>query len=314
MDADRAAAALASRQDGVITLDDALACGLTLDQVQWRVETGRWERLVRGVYRVAGAPDTWRQRTRAAYLAVAEAGGVVSHVSAAALHELRTPPVLPQVTVPRGRSVRCPIAKVRLADLRMEDLATVDGLRCTSASRVLVELASVLCRAELEAVVDDAICGGRASISSAVRAIDRAGPRRRGVPLLRSVLHVWSGAIKPGSQAEARLLRRLDEWGLPPPVLQYEVMDDSGCFVARVDAAWPARRVALEYEGVRHHAARAAAPDEGRYERLEALGWRVVTADKHDLLPGQRHLADRIRRANGHLGPVGATPAGSRDG
>ena len=292
--ADVAAASLAARQDGVLTLDEAFQCGLTAEQVRRRVESGRWRRVAKGVYAVAGAPDTWRQRTRAAYLAVVRAGGVVSHVSSGALQDLRRPPALPQVSVPRGRSVRCPIAKVRAADLRIEDLATVDGIRCTNASRVVVELAGLLARAELETLVDDAICGGRASVESTLRALDRVGAHRQGRVVLRSVLEVWSGEIKPDSQAEARLLRRLDSWGLPAPALQHRVLTPDGRFVARVDAAWVEQKVALEYEGVRHHAARRAEPAERRYPRLEALGWRVRTADKYDLLPGQRRLADEL--------------------
>lgn len=292
---DRAAAALAERQDGVLTLEQALACGLSAEQVRRRIESGRWEQLVRGVYRLAGAPDTWRQRTRAAQLAVAPAGGVASHASAAALHGLRPPPALPQVTVPAGRSPRCPIAKVRRGTLDTADLATVEGIRCSSASRVLVEMAGLLARPDLEDLVDDAICSGRASVAAALRAVERC-TARGGRVLLRSVLEVWSEAIEPGSPAEVRLLRRIDEWGLPAPVTQHEIRLPDGSFVARVDVAWPGALVAVEYEGVRPHAVRRNDPDERRYARIRALGWRLTTADKHDVLPGNRRLGDLLGR------------------
>lgn len=293
---DVAAAAFAARRDGVLTLDDALRCGLTAEQVRRRLESGRWEQLVRGVYRIAGSPDTWRQRTRAAHAAVRPAGGALTHVSAGALHGLRSPPALPQVSVPRGRSIRCPIAKVRQADMHRGDLMTVDGMRCSTPSRVLVELAAQLSRVELEQLVDDAVCSGKTSVESTLGALERVGRHRPGRVLLRSVLEVWSDAIRPESQGEARLLRRLVEWGLPAPVLQHRIDAADGTFVARVDAAWPSRRVALEYEGVRHHAARRVDHDERRYERIRSLGWRLATADKHDLLPGNRRLADLLAR------------------
>lgn len=296
LDPDVRAAALASRQDGVLTLDDALGCGLTADQVRRRLQAGRWEQLVRGVYRLAGAPDTWRQRARAAQRAVAAAGGVASHTTAVALHGLAPPSPLPHVTVPRGRSVRCPIAKVHRHDLPAADLATVDGIRVTSVARALVDMAGVLGRPDLEALVDDAFCAGKGSPSAAMRSLERAGAHRPGRVLLRTVLEVWTTAIAPGSPAEVRLLRRLDEWGLPPPVTQHRIETPEGEFVGRVDLAWPGDLIALEYEGVRAHAVRRNEHDERRYARIRALGWRLTTADKHDVLPGNRRLADLLER------------------
>jgi len=292
---DARAAALASRQDGVLTLDDALRCGLTADQVRRRLQAGRWEQLVRGVYRLTGAPDTWRQRARAAQAAVAAAGGAASHATAVALHGLGRPSPLPHVTVPPSGSARCPIAKVHRHRLELADLGTVDGIRVTSVTRTLVDLAGVLARPELEQVVDAALCQQLVSVASTLRALDRTGAHRRGRALLRSVLEVWTATIEPGSQAEVRLLRRLAEWGIETPVTQHEIRDDAGAFVARVDAAWPHRLVAVEYEGLRHHAARRFDVDERRYERIRALGWRLTAADKSDLLPGARRLPDLLK-------------------
>jgi hypothetical protein len=79
-------------------------------------------------------------------------------------------------------------------------------------------------------------------------------------------------------------------------VLQYEIRGPDGELVARVDGAWPDRLVALEYEGVRHHAARDAGRDEIRYARIEALGFTVVPADKRDLVAGSRRLPALLGR------------------
>ncbi len=293
-DPDARAASLAARQDGLLTTADAEACGLTVARRKGRLATGRWETYVRGVYRLAGSPETWRQRVRAAQLSVAGAGGVASHVSSGALHGLLAPSVLPHVTVPPNASARCPIAKVHRAAVDRGDTVVVDGIRTTSPSRVVVEMAALFDRPHLETLVDDALCNGKASAASILRALDRAGGHRPGRVLLRSVLEVWTEVITPGSPAEVRLLRRLAEWGIPMPVTQYEIRLPDGELVARVDAAWPERLVALEYEGVRFHAARAVRRDEARYARLKALGWHLAVADKHDLLPGNRRLPDLL--------------------
>ncbi len=292
-DPDVRAAGLARGQHGLITFDQALQVGLSPDQVQVRLARGAWERVVRGVYRIAGAPETWQQRAHAAQLAVVDAGGATSHVTSGALHGLLRPALLPHLTVPPTSSARCPIAKVHRALIEPIDLATVDGIRTTSVSRMVTDMASVFDRPGLEELVDDAILSGKAAPESILRALDRVGRHRRGRVLLRSVLEAWTEAIEPGSHAEMRLLRRMDEWGVPRPVTQFQIED------ARVDAAWPAARVALEYEGVRHHAVRRSAEDEVRYQVLERLGWRVVPATKRDLLPGERRLPDVLERLLG---------------
>jgi hypothetical protein len=232
----------------------------------------------------------------AARLAVADAGGVVSHLTAAAVHGLWRPSPLPHVTVPSTSSARCPIAKVHRSDVPIVDRTTVQGLRVTSVSRTLVDLASILDRASLERVVDDALCRQLATVASILDALARAGSHRRGAVLLRSVLEVWSESIRPGSPAEVRLLRYLDERGFPRPVTQHEVRAADGSFVARLDVAWPDDLAALEYDGRAFHGPRRIDHDEHRLARLAALGWRVTSVTKVDLQPGERRLADVLGR------------------
>lgn len=75
--------------------------------------------------------------------------------------------------------------------------------------------------------------------------------------------------------------------GVPAPVSQYVIRDAAGGFLARVDLAWPDRRVALEYDGVWHADAVQLRADRRRLNRLTAAGWIIlhVTADRlhHDL-------------------------------
>jgi hypothetical protein len=133
-------------------------------------------------------------------------------------------------------------------------------------------------------------------------AIERAGGRgRRGVAVLRDVLEVWMPGIDPSSPAEMRLLRRLSEWGIGRSDLQVVVHDSAGRFVGRLDPAWPARRVALEYDGRRYHGPRSLERDEHRHAALVGLGWRVRHVVKSDLLPGEAELRDWLRR---HVTPA----------
>jgi hypothetical protein len=79
---------VAGRQLGLITLDQLLATGLSLPQVHRRVAAGIIIPFRRGVYRLAGAPQTWEQAVLAAALAAGR-GAVISHATAAAVWNLR---------------------------------------------------------------------------------------------------------------------------------------------------------------------------------------------------------------------------------
>lgn len=78
---DRRVARIAAGQSGAFTRRAALAAGMTPGMVRHRLVTGRWRRLARGVYAIAGAPDTPEQRAIAACLASGP-GAVLSHRSA----------------------------------------------------------------------------------------------------------------------------------------------------------------------------------------------------------------------------------------
>jgi hypothetical protein len=181
-------------------------------------------------------------------------------------------------------------ATIHRSEVPMIDRCWVDGLRVTTVSRTIVDLASVLDRANLAEVVDAALCRRLATRDSVLASLARAGKGQRGRQLLREVLEVWTPSIEPGSPAEMRLVRLLGELGVDDVELQHEVCDGDGTFVARLDLAWPARRRALEYDGLESHNPRAWERDERRYLRLRSLGWDVESVTRFDLLPGEPRL------------------------
>src|SRR5262245_24618672 len=82
--ADRTLAAASEATFGIFTLAHADESGLTRGEARHRIDSGQWVPLHEDVYRLAGAPNSWR----GALLAACWAGGfraVASHRSAAAL-------------------------------------------------------------------------------------------------------------------------------------------------------------------------------------------------------------------------------------
>ena len=79
--------------------------------------------------------------------------------------------------------------------------------------------------------------------------------------------------------------------GLPPPALQYEVLED-GVWLARVDLAWPEQRLIVEYDGEYHFEGLQIVKDDVRLAALVAAGWRVIRLAAADL----RHMDDVVSR------------------
>ena len=99
-------ARLAQGQLGLFTRHQALAVGASAKVVDGGLAAGRWQRVHRNVYRMAGAPGSDLQPLLAAVLA-AGPGAVASHRAAAWLWELADEPEL-EVTVTKSGSARLP--------------------------------------------------------------------------------------------------------------------------------------------------------------------------------------------------------------
>ena len=84
------------------------------------------------------------------------------------------------------------------------------------------------------------------------------------------------------SQPESRLRVILALAGLHA-VPQFTVRDATGAFAGRVDLAFPAHRVAVEYDGAWHGAAGQLGRDRRRLNRLAAAGWVVFHVTARDL-------------------------------
>jgi very-short-patch-repair endonuclease len=269
---------LAARQYGVISLTQALALGITRSAVKRRVAAQQWETLLPGVYRIRGAPVTYRQRLIAATL-WAGPSSAASHRSAAVLHQLdgvRAGP--PEITVPDGRTARSDCVLVhRTVALPEVDRGEVDGIPVTSAARAVIDLAADLDDELLLAAVESGFRMGlyRASFLS-WRLDELGGPGRSGSGRLRGLLEERGrGAAALQYRLEVKTWRLLVASVHPRPQRQHPVRIDGTTY--RLDFAWPDHRVAVECEGFDPHGGRAAfARDRRRLANLVSQGWRVI--------------------------------------
>jgi hypothetical protein len=118
----------------------------------------------------------------------------------------------------------------------------------------------------------------------------------RGVAALRTALEIWNPESRPTeSEMETLLIQVLRDQDCPDVVTQFSVLDRHGAFVARVDAALPEWRIAIEYDSKQEHSDEfQIARDGRRRNRIIAAGYASLVARHGDLLTGGHELYDEI--------------------
>lgn len=280
--------AFLSRQYGVITLQQARRAGLTDRMIDYRVETGRWVRLARGVFAVASAPPTWQRDLAAAVLFHPTA--IVSGRSAAVLHGF--PGVRrgrPEVMVPRTSNARSPLGRVqRSAFFHQVGRTRVTGFEATSPAETVLTLAARFPYNRIEVFVDDTLFRGIARLGDYDDILDRiAGGRVKGWNDLRSIIDKRKpDAYQPPASELERLSRRLtDRPEVPPVDHQHPILGDAGPMV--VDTFIDDWLLVVEIDGRNYHTRKADFErDRRRDNAAAALGyvtlrftWKMVTTD-----------------------------------
>lgn len=138
---------IASGQQGYFTAQQAHQSGVSNDLVKHHIRSGKFIRAYRGVYRFRDYPSAMREEVAAAWLAVGKDEAVVSHESALDLLDLTD--IIPygiHITVPRtgryARRIPGVILHTTTDEFTPQNLQTVDGVKVTSATRTIADLAA----------------------------------------------------------------------------------------------------------------------------------------------------------------------------
>lgn len=286
---------LATAQHGVIGLDQLRVLGLTAAAVHKRAAVGRLHRQHAGVYSIVPRALLKREGLWMAAVLACGPGAVLSHRSAAALHELMASGGVDiDVTVPhRSRRKHSGIAVHCSTNLAPEDVTVVNNIPCTSVARTLLDLGEVVTGRRLERAFD------QSEILEVfdLRAIDdqlARNPTRPGANAVRRVLNEhYIGRTPTWSENEEALLAITRPLGIPDPdTNQFVILDDGGPPI-RVDFVWREERVAVEADSKKWHLTRQRyETDRQRDQRLIAAGWTVIrttwkqmTRRPHELRP-----------------------------
>jgi len=285
--------ALAVRQHAVLGLDQLRGLGLTANAARKRARRLELHRIHPGVYSLVPPQLLTRNGHWMAAVLACGPGAVLSHRSAAALHDIRrTERANIDITVP-GRSGRRHrgIDVHRSTTLSAADVTVVDGIPCTTAARTLFDLAEVVNRRAVERAYDQAEIVGVFDLRGLEDQIAR-NLTRPAARMVRSVLEQhYLGSTPTWSELEEAFLALSRRLGLPDPRVNCWIdLGDGGPMICG-DFVWHAQRVIVETDGGRTHGTHQARErDPRRDQRAIVAGWKPIRTTWRQVIRRPREL------------------------
>lgn len=139
---------IAEAQHGYFTAAQARSCGFSASLIRYHVDTGRYIRARRGIYRLRDYPPFYREHVVIAWLRLGPDRAVVSHESALDLYELSD--VIPNathLTIPRTSNwtpnIRGTRIHTRTRPWQPGDVRIQEGLPVTSPERTIMDAAEM---------------------------------------------------------------------------------------------------------------------------------------------------------------------------
>jgi predicted transcriptional regulator of viral defense system len=289
--------ALSAKQCGLLTRAQLLACGRSERQIDYAVATDQLTRVQFGVYRVAGTALTEDSALAAGLLSTE---GAASHRSAAHLLNLvDAAPSTPEIVVGARQSQRATGLIIhRSSDLVPADICRIRDLRCTTATRTLIDLGAVVSAAVLESALERALHQRMTTISRVHERLDQVARRGRpGVTALREVLELRTPRLGIAeSELELLIWRVLRRHHVPLPQRQVEVTLDGCAF--RLDMAYAPQRIFIEGDGFGVHSTRIAfESDRSRQNKLVVAGWLPLLFTWRQARTSEHEIADHVQAA-----------------
>lgn len=265
-----------NRQFGLATRDQAVRAGLSTRQIDYRIRTGAWIREHESVYRHRMSSASWESELLAA---VMSSKGIASHRCAAALWGLELysqPPA--EVTVPERGISTASFRLHRSKQWHLRDPVTMNGIPCTGVERTILDCGAVSSARTVERLAEAAIRHRKTSWMKLVDCLSiHSIQGRNGCLNLRRVLQLrLEDRTIPLSDFSRRVAHLLEDGGVPKPVLEYRILDDSQNLIMQADLAWPKRKKAWELDGLQFHFGRTDIErDRRKRNRAKAHGWSI---------------------------------------
>ena len=268
-----ASVALAARQYGLLTWQQALELGITPDVLRRLVADGHWRRVASGLYRVNGVKETWRGRLKGICLRAGE-GSAVSHRTAAALWGIEgfEPPMTVDLTVPRSHQPR--FKGVRVHRRNLARTTERNGIPVTPIPETILDLCAVSRDRTIPLRALDDVRRRRLVSTFELERCGRehSGRGQAGSALYRELLERRLGKTPPGTVVAGEVLDLLVGAGLPEP--EAEAWVTIGGRRYRIDLAYRRPKIAIECLGkIGHLNEKAFEEDPVRNNDFAIDGW-----------------------------------------
>jgi very-short-patch-repair endonuclease len=287
---------LAASQFGLVTRRQGETCDLTRREIEGLIRRRVWIRAHPGVYRVSTASTDWPHALMAAWL-WGEGRAIVSHRAAAALWELEgfwKSNV--ELTSTSGLKAPDNIKLHRTRTLERADRTMKRGIGVTTVERTLLDLSGVVPERALERALHQALREKLVTVEQLRWCIERNGRRgREGIGRLTTLLDEADGLGVTDSVLELEVLDALRRARITSPVRQHEVIEAER-FIARVDFAWPKKKVALQAHGGVHRQRRNYENDQRVENLLPGHGWALLKVTHQMLLLHQDEFVANLGR------------------
>jgi hypothetical protein len=261
-------------QHQVINRRQALACGIPHSTLNsWCTPSGKWQKLLPGVYLTVTGKPTSEQRLVAAML-YAGSRAAITGPAALRLHRLRSPgPDVIDVLVPWAVK-RQSVGFVRThRTTRVPDGYRVGVVRFADPARAVADAARVLTSPDdVKSVVAEAIQKRACSIAEIGLELEK-GASRDSVALRAALASARAGVR---SVAEDRFRERVQRSNLPAPRYNVFLRAMNGTDIGEVDAWWADAGVSVEIDSQEYHFYRAD------WLRTDAKRSRLL---KHGIFP-----------------------------
>ncbi|MGM0720553.1 MAG: hypothetical protein ACQEXM_05115 [Actinomycetota bacterium] len=292
-------ARLVAAQDGLVTRAQALAHGLSTDQVDRRLAARRWIPVHPRVYRHTAHPPSERSRVRAAALWAGEDAVLTGAAAAWWWGLLPSAPAVVTVTVPRRRAPRSRAGVlVRRRDLDLRDVVTHDGAVVARPAAAVLEAAADP-SVPGEALLDHVLTTGSVGAAELVEAHARSLGAHGSAPVGRMLAGASRRVAVRARHGLRALLARTGVRAWRTDVTVAGVL---------LDLAFPAARLAVEvHDPVDSGTGADGCGPAWRRAVLRRHGWRTLVVEPAELrCPDE--LLDRLREAvTGHPAGPGGT-------
>ena len=283
---------MADAQHHLVTRDDVAASGLSSQQWCDRLDDGTWLPAADNVFRHRATPATWELRVRAAALSLGRDAALFGATAAKwwGLEGFSDDRI--ELVVPRIRSSLDP--SVRLHTTRRwstADLVSHNGVRTTSATRTIIDLAASHHGADaIEKAIDSAIRLRLTTLPRLTGRINELASGRCGIRLLRELLLDSGGE----SFLERRFLRLLRSAHLPRPECQVSYAANGRAM--RVDFEFRATNVIVEVSGrLGHTSDRDRQKDARRRNALQQLGKTILEFTTVDVMSNPDYVLNTLQ-------------------